>query len=356
MPHGAGWRLGLVLGGIVTGLVIVEGGLRLTYTAPWYERLIADQRRNQQHKFLKNADGLRDGDYESPKPADHRRVLILGDSFTFGAGVFDESAVFPRIIDRRLNEQLALPAVRKIDVLNGGISGSLTKDWVALWRRVADRFDPDVVLLVFFLRDGTPHGKGSIPTLFGPTRKEITVHNSHSLLYRHSYIYRLWRDHIDRINIGAHYIAEYQKWYFGSIEQTAEWREAEHNLIQLRDLAMAKQRSTTVGLAVFPILFELDDQYPFKGVSDLIAQFAEANGIPACSLLPAFLGRDGPDLWVSAYDQHPNALAHRIAADYLLPFVEQLLQQHETLRHREAAPHTEGRRPSSRRRQLSSMR
>src|SRR5271169_4799800 len=92
----------LAVGGIVLALGIVEGALRLTYTAPWYERLIEEQRQNQEGHVRRNADGLRDRDYP-PKPADHRRVLIFGDSFTFGLGVFDEDAVMPRVLERELN-------------------------------------------------------------------------------------------------------------------------------------------------------------------------------------------------------------------------------------------------------------
>lgn len=47
--------------------------------------------------------------------------------------------------------------------------------------------------------------------------------------------------------------------------------------------------------------------------------------MPTHDLLPAFLGRDASRLWVSAWDQHPNAEAHAVAAQSLLPFVRGLL-------------------------------
>jgi hypothetical protein len=42
-------------------------------------------------------------------------------------------------------------------------------------------------------------------------------------------------------------------------------------------------------------------------------------------MLPDFQGQRGPELWVSTYDQHPNAQGHAIAARALLPFVRELL-------------------------------
>ena len=75
----------------------------------------------------------------------------------------------------------------------------------------------------------------------------------------------------------------------------------------------------------FPILAELDAKYPFNAVCDLIMQFSTENELPAHNLLPAFLGRNASDLWVSPANQHPNAQGHAIAADSLDPFVRQLL-------------------------------
>jgi hypothetical protein len=49
--------------------------------------------------------------------------------------------------------------------------------------------------------------------------------------------------------------------------------------------------------------------------------------IPTLSLLPAFTGKNGPDLWVSPYNQHPNAAGHKIAADGILPFLRKLLAE-----------------------------
>lgn len=320
------WRVLLVAAGVLTGIVILEGVSRVTYEAPWYDRLVAEQQRNQEHKYRSNADGLRDEDYPPIKPANYRRVLVLGDSFTFGSGVLDDDAVFPEIIEKQLNERVALLGVQHVDVLNGGIPGSLTKDWVKLWQRLADRFEPDVVLIVFFLRDGTH--TGSINGFFDPIRDKIVSRNRQSISYRYSYFYRLLRDRWDRSEVAGEYTKEFQTAYFGNAEQTSEWLEAQHNLLTIK--RFAQQKSATVGLAVFPVLVELDDRYPFRAICDLIVNFAQTNDLPAYNLLEAFGGQHDADLWVSAYDQHPNARAHAIAAHYLLPFVRQLLEQHES--------------------------
>jgi len=71
------------------------------------------------------------------------------------------------------------------------------------------------------------------------------------------------------------------------------------------------------------MLYRLDGGYPLSEVVDSITAFADEKGIPVLSLLPAFRGRDAPDLWLSPFDQHPNARAHAIAAEALWPFLEE---------------------------------
>jgi hypothetical protein len=49
----------------------------------------------------------------------------------------------------------------------------------------------------------------------------------------------------------------------------------------------------------------------------------EKGGGKALDLLPAFHGRSATELWVHPTDQHPNEVAHRIAAKKLAEFLAQ---------------------------------
>ncbi len=77
------------------------------------------------------------------------------------------------------------------------------------------------------------------------------------------------------------------------------------------------------------MLAGLDEDYAFGAICELLERFALEQGMPVHNLLPSFLSRHGPDLWVSAFDQHPNEVAHAIVADSLLPFVTRLLAEVE---------------------------
>ncbi len=306
----------MLLAGTVGALLVAEGLAGLLWKAPWHERLLSEQTTAQRHPVRRNGLGLRGAEVEVPRPSHLRRVLVLGDSFTFGLGVRSERAPFPAVLDRRLRPG-------SVQVVNGGIPGSLTGDWGALWRRAGAEIDPEVVVAVFFLRDGTK--LETIPHFFREIREGVSERNQASWLYRVSRLYRWIRDLRTREWIAETYTDALNEAYLGPPKRTEEWRRAQRNLLELRD--MVEAHGAVFGLALFPVLVELGDDHPFQPVHDLLMAFARDNGIPAHDLLEAFRGRYAPDLWVSAVDQHPNGKGHRIAADSLQPFVEELLSR-----------------------------
>lgn len=317
-------NLALLCFGLFWGLAVGEGISRILYTRPWYEQLVAEQVQPNDWTaaIQRNALGLRDRDYPTTKPVHGKRVLMLGDSFTYGSGVADNAAIFPRLLEKQLNAEFAERGVT-IEVLNGGIPGSLTDDWVELLEKTKDAFQPDVIVVVFFLRDGTR--TSAADSFFVPIRNEITSQNQNSFVYQNVYLYRLFTDARDRSYLSEKYAKALNESYLGNDLQTQEWRTAQFNIRKIK--AMGEETNTKVGLVVFPLLAELNDRYPFKAVCDVIAKFGADNEIPTHSLLPAYLGMNAPDLWVSALNQHPNARGHEIAADALLPFIKQLLTE-----------------------------
>jgi len=316
-------RLALVAIGLGLGLVFAEVAARCVYVRPWHEALVDEQLFAHTLPYRRNAFGLRDDDFAPVKPAGERRVLVIGDSFTFGFGVADEAAVFPERLERALDATAGQFGAERIHLLNGGLPGTLTTDWLEGFRVMAPLYQPDLVVVVFFLRDGTR--TASIPEFFGRIRDEITTRNRGSWLYRASYLYRLVRDRFDRDLISSRYLAAFQRAYFGSTEEQAEWTLARQNLVALRDEARA--RGAEVGLVVFPILADLGADYPFAAICTAIESWAREAGFPTHSLLPAFRGMSGPELWVSGADQHPNAKGHEIAARDLQPFFAELLRR-----------------------------
>lgn len=92
-----------------------------------------------------NSQGLRGRrEYAVPKPSGVQRVLVLGDSFTFGDEVGDEETYCHYL-------QGMLPA--EIEILNLGVHGYGHDQMLLYLQEVGARYRPDVVLLGFVAQD-----------------------------------------------------------------------------------------------------------------------------------------------------------------------------------------------------------
>ena len=95
-----------------------------------------------------NADGFRDANVRSPtKPAGTIRVLLLGDSFTFGYGV-DYQNIWPVLAERELRR-----SGYSMDLVKAGIEGMDTRSELVLLRRLLKRYQPDAVVVGFLIND-----------------------------------------------------------------------------------------------------------------------------------------------------------------------------------------------------------
>ena len=153
----------LVLGGLLFGCVVLEGGLRLFYPqiflvhppgmyaldpeigyvlTPGFKSSMS---RPEFHiDFSTNDIGLRGINPTSPK-ANTFRILVLGDSQTWGFGVEDNETYSIRL-ENLLSAQY--PNL-DIQVLNGGVPGYGTADELAFLKSRGAALQPDLVIVQF---------------------------------------------------------------------------------------------------------------------------------------------------------------------------------------------------------------
>jgi hypothetical protein len=98
-------NVGLALVSALAAAALLEAGARLAYEPPWFATLAQTTRDGDFSAYRRNTDALRDRDYGA-KSTRVRGVLILGDSVTYGAGVPDEAAPFPRVLAKRLDVEV----------------------------------------------------------------------------------------------------------------------------------------------------------------------------------------------------------------------------------------------------------
>lgn len=244
-----------------------------------------------------SSQGLRDREYSIPKPADVHRIMILGDSMTFGWGARQEET-YAKVFEKTRQES-SDPGSRPLEVVNTGVGNYNTAQQVAWFRRSGLQFQPDVVLLAYYINDAEPT----------PVERQ-------SWLAQHSYLYvfassggiALQR----KLGLAPTFFEYYRNLYR---DDQPGWQACQRALASLA--ATCREHRIALRMMLIPELHFPGGTYPFAEVHAQVAQVAEAEGVPALDLQHAFQGIPPRQLWVSPGDAHPNALAHAVIAKEL---------------------------------------
>jgi len=92
-----------------------------------------------------NSLGFRDDEITIKKPENTKRILVLGDSFTFGMGVAHKD-IFMKILESELNNSKDT----NYQVINMGSIGYTTDNEYLLLKEKGLQLDPDLVIVAFF--------------------------------------------------------------------------------------------------------------------------------------------------------------------------------------------------------------
>jgi lysophospholipase L1-like esterase len=100
-------------------------------------------------EYAINEHGFRDArNYSTPKPEDNVRVLLLGDSFTFGQGVNYDQA-WPVKTEKMLINQ----GNNSVELVKAGVQGMDSRSEFILLKRLLEKYQIDVVVVGFLIND-----------------------------------------------------------------------------------------------------------------------------------------------------------------------------------------------------------
>jgi len=243
-----------------------------------------------------NADGFRDDEYPLEKGS-RRRIVFLGDSLTFAWGVRKEDSFEDRL-------EKALDARQPTEIINFGAGNYNTVQEVNLFLEKGLRYQPDQVVLFYFINDAEPV----------PTRSRLSwLTHLRVVTFYWSRIRALLARVDSSIGFADYYSALYRP-------EAEGWAAARAALVQLRDACRAHDIALQV--VILPELHSLVP-YTFTHEHAIIGAFLQEQGIPTLDLAPAFADQHEPmTLWVAPDDAHPNATAHRLIAERSLEFIE----------------------------------
>lgn len=245
-----------------------------------------------------NAHGLRNDEIEIAKPKDTARILMLGDSITFGWGVpFDDTMT--KVLERELRNREALP----VDVINTGVGNYNTSMEVEYFLERGNAFAPDIVVLNYFINDA-----------------EVTpTYQEPSWLARHSYAYAIIGGAWDGLTRRALGEADWRDYYAGLYADGAPgWQETQSSIGRLA--SYCRENELRLVIAHIPELRELAN-YPFPDVTNKLEMIAAAHNVEFVDLLPAVQDQSASTLWVTEPDPHPNARAHKYMGHYLADYL-----------------------------------
>jgi len=126
------------------------------------------------------------------------------------------------------------------------------------------------------------------------------------------------------INCGLifHFAAAENYWdYYASLYRSDApgWEAWKESIVLSKQIC--EDRGIKLQVVLLPELHELQN-YPFQKECAAVSDFLRANRIDHLDLTPFFEDEAEPTrLWVAPDDGHPNAVAHRLIAQYALEFI-----------------------------------
>ena len=322
-----------LLEGVVRVLVapsasqVLRGLHRVAPARPWLYEMVPGARRTDRANgidYAINADGFRDLDRARTREPGTFRILVLGDSVSFGYGVaFD--ATFARQAEAKLRARSGAP---RFEVLNVGVSGYNPYTEAELLRGAGLDYGPDLVLVQFCvndLNDPTMHFDTSTMVALGgipdaaypdPELRARTASLATGLMQRACRWSRLCELLAERLlpaGDQAAMVATLAPHEQPSARELA-WLEG----LYMRMAADTRARGGELVLVVFPFQTQLEAGAPSM-LQDALRKLGERAGIVVVDLLPAFrraAAAGGEPLFLDLW--HPTSRGHMVAAEEIV--------------------------------------
>lgn len=284
----------------------------------------------------KNTDGFRDRDFVIPKSQETYRILVLGDSFTWGVGVDVEETV-PKQLEKRLSKEFPR---KNIEVINAAIPGYNTVEELLLLKGRGLKYEPNMLILLYNLND-----IDFKPYLSDEKYDEtkvvsvLEVHPGENIA--EVLKYKGIRSFINWFEVNSQFFAflvprvgtllrkmgllksvEFswvQTIFQGYTNENPGWLESRRALGEISEIC--RSHDIVFIVAIYPLLVELK-KYQGKKSHEMISNYLHSIEIPFIDLLTVFEGKNGRSYWINFMDGHPNAEAHRLVTNALLPIVK----------------------------------
>jgi len=266
--------------------------------------------------FSTNGHGFRGEPVNAEKPAGVRRIVMLGDSITFGNSVA-WNQTFSYELQRMLNERAGR---RKFEVLNLGVSGYNTGQELATLRELGLAFSPDLIILNVCLNDSDPVKTASAIGLINDAgiRKprdinlRTIVEASYLLtMLKHSLV-TAFENHPEILRM-----LNSPEILLDARTHETRWSEMKGQMQAI--FAIAREYQISIAMVIYPYSSQVGlPPARLEPQQDLL-EFAAANGVPVLEASPVYVNQP-EDMFVDGFI-HLSPHGHRVIAAAMLDFL-----------------------------------
>jgi lysophospholipase L1-like esterase len=262
-----------------------------------------------------NMFGFRSAYEQVEKPRGTFRVLVLGDSYTWGDKIAHTDSTWPAQLESLLREQYG---GRRVEVVNAAMRGYTTFNEVEVLNRIGWQFQPDLVVLQWFRNDAFPSwpGLGRAGAAILGTPHILPVRLRSGALGR-SALLAFLEHQLRAIVLSPDYGSLYEDGARGWIQMQSSFA----------DLGRAAEQASVPALVVLaPALHpgQWDaTSHPDRQIHQKVRTAAEDSRLHVLDLTSAFAdaGLPGVHWWATPYDSHPGVEAHRLIAERVFAYI-----------------------------------
>ena len=266
---------------------------------------------------------------KSENDADKVKFLIIGDSFTFGAGNDYKSIWTSRLEEKLLNAEI------NVEIFNAGVPGYNTFAEVLLLEELVPKYQPDWVILTFLPND-------MFSNISSMTSEEETVetvnHGSGSEFFFHSVRF-IWQK---LLNNDLLYAKTYFKTPRADFFRYPLSEEVEDRFLITKNLFNRASEFCSSNNARFAIVYipqhvqvlyianEFDiENMNMLWINDKFSRYAAENDIlwlDTSDYLSQRYKENRQDLYFR-YDRHLNSLGNQVIADFLFDSLKETISE-----------------------------
>lgn len=232
------------------------------------------------------------------KSPDTKRIVAIGDSFTFGFGVLEDDTFLSKLGNYYLAKN------EKVEVINAAEPAADLLTYKKILNDKVSPISPDVLLVGININDVTVFPTNLIIEKISKRFDYKIRHYSKLLDFIFYTIEKNESAKENLKNILASYTPERKEEFRSFINELKKYSE---------------DKKVKVFVMVHPIYFDFD-HYAFKNIHDDLDAILKESNLPYYDFLELFKGKTAEDYWITKNDQHPNEKAHQIYFEGLQKF------------------------------------